>query len=311
MSATDRILTGLQKAGVLMVTLGAEASAKVFDCLTPEERDQLGSEIAKLRKVDDETRKRVLEEFNLMIKSGNLPGPAKSRETGSEKLSSPDLDVPLKWLETLESREVAAMISKERPQNIALVLSRIAPQTAADILMQLSDGVRNQVAHRMSTMKPVSEEALEAVDQAMRQRAGIGSATRSQSWLSIIAGSSDRAHKTRPEEVNFAPERKSMVFNTIEDILELSNAEIREAVLVMDFDDLCLAMRVAGDDLRNAVLRNVSEEAGMVIRREINSTSQIRVREIERAQARVVESLNKAFGEQTNLEAPVGQGNKG
>lgn len=306
MSAADRILTGLQKAGVLMVTLGAEASAKVFDCLTPEERDQLGAEIVKLRQVDDDTRKRVLEEFNQMIKSGKSAFPAKSAVGNSEKRSDPDLDVPLKWLEALEPREVALMIGKERPQNIALVLSQIAPQTAADIMMHLSDSLRNQVAHRLSIMKPVSEEALEAVDQAMRQRAGVGSSMRSQSWLNLLGGSSDRASKAPREAAETAPARRSITFNAIDDILELSNAEIREAVLVMDFDDLCLAMRVAGDDLRNAVLRNVSEEAGLVIRKEINSTSQIRVREIERAQARVVDSLNKAFGVQAGVEARVG-----
>ena len=41
-SAISR-LSGLRKAGVLMISLGAEESAKVFDCLTPEEtRSSLG-----------------------------------------------------------------------------------------------------------------------------------------------------------------------------------------------------------------------------------------------------------------------------
>jgi flagellar motor switch protein FliG len=67
-----------------------------------------------------------------------------------------------------------------------------------------------------------------------------------------------------------------------------------------------MVMRVAGEEMRMAVLRNASEEAGLTLHREIASTSQIRVREIERAQLRIVEVLNKQFGEGQALEAVVG-----
>ncbi len=40
-----RELTGLEKASVLLMSLGASVSAKVFEQLTPPERELLGAQI--------------------------------------------------------------------------------------------------------------------------------------------------------------------------------------------------------------------------------------------------------------------------
>lgn len=64
MTEDRRELTGMEKASVLMMSLGAAASAKVFEKLSPEERELLGVQVSMLRRIDSGTRQRVLDEVN-------------------------------------------------------------------------------------------------------------------------------------------------------------------------------------------------------------------------------------------------------
>jgi len=307
MNSTVSRLSGPQKAGVLMISLGAEESAKVFGCLTPEERDLLGTEIVKLRHVDELTRRSVLEEVNdIIVRYHTVP------ETGEPAAAEGRLDSnePFKWVESLPPDEVVRMIGHERPQNIALILAHIAPQAAARILSRLSESVRNQVAHRLATMNPVTREAIEATDAAMRQKAGkVNARRRHEGILGILEGATERVKDSVGNALTIFEAVSQPIsvrtFASPDDMLQLSDAEMRSVLAEVDFDDLCLALRVAGDKLRSAVLANAPEEIGPALHREINSTAQIRVREIERAQTRIVEALNSLFVGDRALEAAV------
>lgn len=303
MSTAIRELSGLQKAGVLMISLGAEASAKVFDCLTPEERDLLGSEIVKLNQVDNTTRRRVLDEVNRIVRTHSV------QEAIAVQEPNPiDSNEPLKWLEALDPREVAEMISRERPQNIALVLANIAPQAAAGILSNLSENARNNVAQRLISMKPVAKEAIEAVDKAMRKRSGM--AQSSSRANSFFGGATERVRESVKSALGKADieslPKIGRMFDSAEDLAQLPDGEIKAVLFGLDMDDVGMALRVASEDMRSAVLRNVSDEVGLMLRRVIASTSQIRVREIEQAQMRIIDALNKLSGEAQHLEAVVG-----
>ena len=50
-------LTGKEKAAILLISLGPEASAQVFKHLSDEEIEELTLQIASLRKIEPEIRK--------------------------------------------------------------------------------------------------------------------------------------------------------------------------------------------------------------------------------------------------------------
>lgn len=56
-------ITGVQKAAMLVMSLGVEASAEVFKRLDVEEMRQLSASIASMPRFDDKTRTAVFEEF--------------------------------------------------------------------------------------------------------------------------------------------------------------------------------------------------------------------------------------------------------
>ena len=95
-------------------------------------------------------------------------------------------------------------------------------------------------------------------------------------------------------------------FATPEDMLRLSDADMKMAIAAVDADDLCLALRVAGDELRLAVIRCMPEETGLALQTQYSSAARIRVRDIERAQTRIVDTLNSDVRGDRALEASVG-----
>ena len=64
MPRTRNQLSGRQKAAALLISLGPTASAEIYKHLSEEEIEQLTLEIANVRRVDNETKEEVLEEFH-------------------------------------------------------------------------------------------------------------------------------------------------------------------------------------------------------------------------------------------------------
>ncbi|MBE5961462.1 MAG: flagellar motor switch protein FliG, partial [Lachnospiraceae bacterium] len=56
-------LTGIQKAAVLLITLGPERSANIFKQLKEDEIEQLTLEIANTRSISASTKEAILDEF--------------------------------------------------------------------------------------------------------------------------------------------------------------------------------------------------------------------------------------------------------
>ena len=59
--------TGVQKAAILLITLGPEKAATIFKHLKEDEIEELTLEIANTRSVSPQTKEEVLEEFYARI----------------------------------------------------------------------------------------------------------------------------------------------------------------------------------------------------------------------------------------------------
>ena len=62
-TSSARDLSGLEKAAVLLLALGPQQSTKLISGLTSREVARLADQLARVHTVDDETRTRVLQEF--------------------------------------------------------------------------------------------------------------------------------------------------------------------------------------------------------------------------------------------------------
>ncbi|MCE5324253.1 hypothetical protein LLG46_13195 [bacterium] len=310
MALQTQNITGIDKASVLLMSLGASKSAKVFEHLDPSERELLGAHIAGLRHVDDVVRQAVLDEVGCYIKGENPTGNSDYAQGSDE---------PLKWLEKLDPGDVAELLGSERPQNVALVLAHLAPQAAASVLSHLGDNLRNQTTSRLIDMRTPSREVVEAVDKVIRQRfAGFPNRSQSAKRETLIGILGNAKERVKESIVGVLSRSEPQVLfeddddiTSPEELVNFTDPEIRKFLLEIDREDLFLALRVASDDLKSVIVRNAPEELTLTIHRELLSPLQARLKEIEFAQERFVSVMRRIKNESgsympaSSLEVPV------
>ena len=146
---TAAMLTGTQKAALVLIQLGNEAASRILHQLNEHEIEQITTEIARLQHVDDETVASVLDEFKASSSRG--PGFSQGGLTFARKLLEETIGrdkaaavlerlagqiqvQPFEFLMHADARQVVSLLTGEHPQTIALVLAHLRPEHASAIM---------------------------------------------------------------------------------------------------------------------------------------------------------------------------------
>lgn len=144
----ETMLTGRQKAAILLITLGPEVSAQVFKHLRDEEIEQLTLEIANVRKVSSGEKESILQEFheiclaNEYISQGGISyaKDVLEKALGSQKA----IDILNRLTATLQVRPFD-FARKAEPSQILNFLQNENAQTIAFSTVLLA--VRTSICH--------------------------------------------------------------------------------------------------------------------------------------------------------------------
>src|SRR5262245_26576487 len=225
---------GLEKAAILLLTLGADTAASVFRHLSEAEVRQLSAAMARLRSIPRAHAAAVHEEAWRWLSSREgflVDGEqfarqliaARAAATGSEygareltrSLGTADANSLAAHLEPLPPQVIAQILSGEHPQVVAFVLAHLQAKQAALVLAKLPEDMAPDILHRISELKDVSPELLEEVSAVLtREVAGLavgggesrgtGSAMRAAEIMNLADKSVERRVFTYLDET--APE---------------------------------------------------------------------------------------------------------
>ena len=175
-------LTGKEKAAVLLISLGPDKSAKIFQHLNEEEIEELTLEIANMRKISPNERDKILEEFYQVclaqeyISEGgiNYAKEILEKALGSQKAFdivhklTASLQVrPFDFARKAEASQLLNFIQNEHPQTIALILSYLGAQQAGQILSALPQNKQTEVAKRIAIMDRTTPEIIKEVESVL------------------------------------------------------------------------------------------------------------------------------------------------
>jgi flagellar motor switch protein FliG len=76
-----------------------------------------------------------------------------------------------------------------------------------------------------------------------------------------------------------------------EDLLLVDARGIQRVLRDVDAKDLALALKAASDELKKHIRSNMSERAGQALEEEIEMLGPVRVKDVEAAHARIIESV--------------------
>ncbi|MBR2568148.1 MAG: flagellar motor switch protein FliG [Paenibacillus sp.] len=318
MARPSQGLTGRQKAAILLISLGPEVSAQIFKHLRDDEIEQLTLEIANVRKVDSAEKDAVLSDFHQIclaqeyISQGGI---AYAKEILEKALgSSKAVDIINRLTATLQVRpfdfarkadalQILNFIQNESGQTIALVLSYLQQEQASQILSSLPPEKQADVARRVALMDSTSPEVVSQVEAVLEQKL---SATVTQDYTSaggiesivgILNGVDRGTERTildslEIQDPELAEEIKKRMF-VFEDIVNIDNRSIQRIIRDVENADLQLALKVASEEVRNAVFRNMSKRMADTFREEMEFMGPVRLRDVEEAQTRIVAIIRR------------------
>ncbi|HEY8462549.1 MAG TPA: flagellar motor switch protein FliG [Bacillota bacterium] len=316
--ARSRELSGKQKAAILMVSLGTEASAKIMKCLREDEIEELTLEIANLKRIDTETKDLIIEEFLQIcraqeyIVSGGIEYAKEILEkaVGSQKAKeiigklTATLQIrPFDFARKTEPSQLLNFIQNEHPQTIALVLSYLRPEQAAVILSALPPPQQVEVARRVATMDRTSPEVLREVEQVLESKLSsfvmhdftiAGGIQPIVDILNKVDRGTERTilESLAEDDPELADQIKSRMF-VFEDIIGLDNRSVQRVLREVDMKDLGLALKTASEELKALILKNMSKRAGEMLLEDMQVMGPVRLRDVEEAQQKIVNIIRQ------------------
>ncbi len=311
-------LTGRQKAAILLISLGPDVSASVYKHLSEEEIERLTLEISSVRKVDAAEKEGILEEFHNIalaqdyITQGGI-GYAKEvleKALGAEQASiiinrlTSSLQVrPFDFARKADPAQILNFIQNEHPQTIALILSYLEPSQAGQILSELPQEVQADIARRIAIMDSTSPEIINEVEQILERKL---SATVTQDYtltggieavVDVLNGVDRSTERTildalEIQDPELAEEIKKRMF-VFEDIVTLDGRAIQRVIRDSDNEDLRLALKVASEEVKTIVFKNMSKRMVDTFMEEMEYMGPVRLRDVEEAQSRIVAVIRR------------------
>jgi len=315
--------TKIQKLAALLIILGPESAAAIMRNLDEHELESVSSEMVKMNLLSHDVQDEILKEFTevALTATTSLRGGADYTQAVLEKALGifkasnvitrvAPARVPVAAMQQiveLEPRQIFNLIKLEQPQTIALILSYLAPEKAAQFLAMLRAELREQVIERLATLAPTPIEVVEKVvevinlklgskhTRAFNQTGGVKSAASLLNSLDKAASKSLLISiEERNPELGQAIRQKMFTF---EDIVSLDPASMQKILREVDMRDLAVSLKTASEQLKTALLACISKRAAETVAEEMSFMGPLKLRDIEAAQLRIIEVVRKLENE--------------
>ncbi len=311
-------MTALQKAAVALVAFGPEVSALVLKGMSESDLEKITIEIANLRDVPSDIEEKVIGEcYSIFmarqyISQGGIDfaseilqkavGAQKAREIMG-RLESSFQTRGFSLLKDIDSKQLSGFFQNEHPQTTALVLTQLAPQQAAAVLSELAPELQAEVSLRVATMEKISPEILKEIETTLESHFGdvsgrdlsvSGGAKAIAEILNLIDTSAEKniLQSLEADDPDLAAEVKNMMF-VFDDLVLLDDRSVQRLLKEVETKDLSMALKAAGDGVKNKIFTNVSERVSAMIQEEMEFMGPIRLSDVEAAQGRIVEAVRR------------------
>ena len=299
--------TGVQKAAILLITLGPEKAATIFKHLKEDEIEELTLEIANTRSVSPQTKEEVLEEFYQVCLAQQYIA---EKALGNDKAQgviaklTASLQVrPFEFIRKTDPAQLLNFIQDEHPQTIAMILSYLAPAQASQVLGALPPEKQAAVAKRIATMDRTSPDVIKEVERVLERKLAslVNQDYTIVGGIDAIVGilnSVDRGtekhimESLEIEEPELADEIRKKMF-VFEDILLLDDRAIQRVLRDVENADLELALKNTTEEVQNVIYKNLSKRLAAMIKEDMDFMGPVRMKDVEEAQQKIVAVIRK------------------
>ncbi len=303
--------TGPQRAAALMLALGRDHGAPIWEQLSTDEIKELSSTIASLGRVPSVVVEHLLVQFSSEVSSmASLHGSYETTErllTGvlpgdrvkeiMEDIRGPSGRTMWDKLSNVSETVLAAALRQEYPQTVAVILSKLRPDHAARVLSELPREFAVDVIMRMLRMDTVQKDVINQVEQTLKTEF-MTNLSRSNKrdphesmaeMFNALDRSTEEAMLTAlDQKAPESAERIRALMFTFEDLGNLLPTAISVIVRNADKREMALALKGAPDTLKQLFFGAMTERAAKLLREDMASMGPVRARDCEEAQSSLV-----------------------
>ena len=307
-----------QKAATIIASLGTEKAAKVYKYLDEEDVEKLTIEVAKLGHIDSKSSEVIMDEFykscitQKVVTDGGIEyARAVLEKTYGEeqaeillhRMNKMLMSRTFDFLRQADTKSLYMVLQGERPQTIALVLSYAEPAQVAVILAELPGDVRLKVVESIAKMESASPEVISLIEAQIQKKMASVSTTNFTAvggidYTADVMNHMDRNNEkfifdemTKNDPVLVDEIRKRMF--VFEDIMEMDARSIQRFLRDCDVRDLVYALKNASSEMLGVFFSNMSERMASNIRDDLEITYNVRLKDVEEAQQRIVAIIRK------------------
>ncbi|OFI06805.1 flagellar motor switch protein FliG [Clostridium acetireducens DSM 10703] len=319
MARDEKTLTGVQKAAILFITLGPEASAAIIKKLPEPEIQKITYEIANISSVKSEQKQEILQEFiemnrakDYLIEGGidyakdllsKALGTQRAMEILEKVTEATQQFRPFAIARKADAHQLLNIISDEHPQTIALILCYLQPDKSGQIISSLPEEIQTEVAFRIASMSNTSPVVIKEIEKVLDSK--LSSVVRSD--MKVIGGVPtlvnilNQVDRTTEKNITEGLERenaelaekiKESMF-VFEDIVTLDDVSIQRVLREVETKELALALKGCSEEVANVIFRNQSKRAAASLKEDIEYLGPVRLMDVEKAQQRIVSIIRR------------------
>jgi flagellar motor switch protein FliG len=181
---------------------------------------------------------------------------------------------------------------------VALVLSNLPTQLAAQVLANLPESEQAEIALRIARMGETSPDVVKQIEAIMRQKLdnvvqpehrAVGGVKSLAEILNQVDRSTERnvLDSLGETDAELGDEVRRLLF-VFEDIAKLDDRSIQLVLREADQKDLALALRGVPEAVKSRILSNMSQRGAQMLSEEMEFQPPQRKRVVEEAQGRMV-----------------------
>ena len=311
---------GINKSAILLMTLGEDEAAEVMKYLEPKEVQKISAAMVTLRNLSREQIADVFEEFHevaaekttIGMDSKDYISNMLKKALGDDKaaglldriLHNSDTSgiESLKWM---DPASIADLIANEHPQIIATIMVHLEPDLAASVLSMMTERTRNDVMLRIATLDSVQPSALHELNDVLLKllssnisKKSIKGGTKTAAEILNYIGSTQEnvLESVRGHDADLAQKIMDEMF-VFEDLLEIDDRGIQLVLREVQSESLIVALKGAGEELREKIFKNMSQRAAEMLREDLESKGPVKLSEVEAEQKEILKVVRRLADE--------------
>ncbi len=324
-AAVDLQIDDLEKAAILMLSMGEEAAAKIFKRLKRDEVRKLSGAIAKLQHVSTVEVKWILQQFfGLYQEQSGINGTSRLylqrtldlalgprfARSMLDGLYGEEVGQELQLLQWVPPEVIGSFFAKEHPQLQAVLLSFLPADLSSAVLEVFPPDTHDDLLFRVANLKEINDVMLHELRLTIN---------RCLEFVTELAGTQVDGVKQVAEILNRYRGDRGRVLDTLRqynqgvaveversmftfDALARQNAEVlQELFQEIPADQLALALKGTEGNFRKALLGALPKRMAQSLETQIRAQGAIPLSKVEQARADIMQQV-RALVEQGSIE---------